>query len=109
MNCYDFSVFIDVISDWNDYVNDIYNVSGGAIDIGMTETATLADNYIALIAKNLCDEHYEDIIEILFWFIYVDECGTKNYDITDIKPDMPTAKIGSCKQMYDWFVENYNL
>ena len=109
MNCSDFCAFIDVISNWNNYVNNVYDASNGAVDIGMTESATLADNYIALIAKSLCNEHYEDILEILFWFVFVNGCGTENYDITDVKPDMPAAKISSCEQMYNWFVANYNL
>ena len=111
MNCSDFCAFINIVDNWNDYVNKVYDASDGAIDIGLTESATLADNYVALIAKNLCDkeENYKDILEILFWFVFANDCGAENYDITDVKPDMPATRIGSCKQMYDWFVKSYNL
>lgn len=111
MNCSDFCAFINVVSNWNDYVNNVYDASDGAVDIGMTESATLADNYIALIAKNLCDEdkHYEDILEILFWFVFVNGCGTENHYITDVKPNVPAVRISSCIQMYNWLVNNYNL
>lgn len=110
MNCSDFCAFINIVNNWNNYVNNVYDASNGAVDIGMTESATLADNYIALIAKSFCNEqYYEDILEILFWFVFVNGCGTENYDITDVKPNVPAAKISSCIQMYNWLVNNYNL